>query len=95
SPVLPDVPTVIESGFPGYEVYVWWGIVAPAGVPSSVHQKLTRTINAIVADPPTRKRLLADAAEPMTLDPAAFRKMIHDAVRKWSAVAKEAGIHLN
>ena len=95
SPVLPDVPTVIESGFPGYEVYVWWGIEAPAGVPAAVRQKLTHTIDAIVADPQTRKRLLADAAEPMTLSPPAFRKMIHDGVHKWSAVAKEAGIHLN
>jgi len=95
SPVIPDVPTVIESGFPGYEVVVWWGFETPAGVPAAIQRKLTREINAVVNDPEAKKRLLADAAEPLTLTPAQFRKMIHDGVQKWKAVADEAGIHLH
>jgi tripartite-type tricarboxylate transporter receptor subunit TctC len=91
---LPDVPTVAEAGFPGYEVYVWWGIVVPHGVPASVQNKLRSEFNAILQDPETKKRLLMDAAEPRTISPAEFRKMIHNDVKKWSEVAKKAGIHV-
>jgi tripartite-type tricarboxylate transporter receptor subunit TctC len=94
SPTLPDVPTVAEAGFPGYEVYVWWGIVAPAGVPRAVMDKLRREFSAVLADPETRRRLAADAAEPLALKPPEFRKMIHDDVNKWRAVAKQADIQL-
>ena len=92
SPVVPDVPTVIESGFPGYEVAVWWGIVAPAGTPRPEQDRLRREITAVIHDPETQKRLLADAAEPRTLAPAEMRKMIHDDVKKWRDVARVAGI---
>jgi tripartite-type tricarboxylate transporter receptor subunit TctC len=51
-------------------------------------------LTAILQDPETKKRLLADAAEPRTIAPAEFRKMIHDDVKKWSEVAKKAGIHV-
>ena len=92
SPVVPDIPTVIESGFPGYEVAVWWGIVAPAGTPRPEQDKLRREITTVIQDPETQKRMLADAAEPRTLAPAAMRKMIHDDVKKWRDVARVAGI---
>jgi tripartite-type tricarboxylate transporter receptor subunit TctC len=91
---LPDVPTVAEAGFPGYEVYVWWGIVVPHGVPAAVQNRLRSELNAILQDPETKKRLLMDAAEPRTISPAEFRKMIHNDVKKWSDVAKKAGIHV-
>ena len=92
SPVVPDVPTVIESGFSGYEVAVWWGIVAPAGTPRPEQDRLRREITVVIQDPETQKRLLADAAEPRTLAPAEMRKMIHDDVKKWRDVARVAGI---
>jgi tripartite-type tricarboxylate transporter receptor subunit TctC len=91
---LPDVPTVAEAGFPGYEVYVWWGIVVPHGVPAALQNRLRTELTAILRDPETKKRLLADAAEPRMIAPAEFRKMIHDDVKKWSEVAKTAGIHV-
>lgn len=94
SPVLPDIPTVGEAGYPGYEVYVWWGVVAPAGTPVAVLDKLRREITAVLQDPETTKRLRADAAEPMNLTPAEFRKMIHDDVKKWTDVSKQAGIRV-
>jgi len=94
SPVLPDIPTVIESGFPGYEVAVWWGISAPVGVPRPVYEKLRRAINAVLKEPETQKMLAGEAAEAKSLSPAEFRKLIHDDVRKWAAVAKEAGIKI-
>jgi len=92
SPIVPDVPTVIESGFPGYEVAVWWGIVAPAGTPRPEQERLRREITAVIQDPETQKRLLADAAEPRTLSPGEMRKMIRDDVKKWRDVARTAGI---
>jgi tripartite-type tricarboxylate transporter receptor subunit TctC len=94
SPVVPDIPTVAESGFPGYEVSVWWGITAPAGVPRANLEKLRREITAVLQDPATKKRLLADAAEPQIMTPAEMRKMIQSERKKWTEVAKQAGISL-
>jgi tripartite-type tricarboxylate transporter receptor subunit TctC len=94
SPVVPDVPTVAEAGFPGYEVSVWWGIEAPAGVPKPRLEKLRREVTAVLEDPTTQQRLRADAAEPLAMSPQAMRKMIHAEVTKWADVAHFAGIHL-
>jgi tripartite-type tricarboxylate transporter receptor subunit TctC len=95
SPVVPDVPTFTESGYPGYEVYVWWGISAPAGVPAKIRSQLTQTFAGILNDDATRKRLTAEAAEPRDLPPEQIRKLIADEVRKWTEVAAAAGIKVN
>ena len=92
--VLPDIPTVAESGFPGYEVAVWWGVSAPAGTPRAVLDKLRREITAVLRQPETQKLLAADAAEIRIITPAEFRKFIHDEVTKWTGVAKQAGIRV-
>lgn len=92
SPVLPDVPTVAESGYPGYAVSVWWGIAAPHGIPPAEMATLEKEIGAVLADPQTHKRLLADAAEPLSKSPAEFRAMISQEIRRWRGVAKDAGI---
>ncbi|HEX2827448.1 MAG TPA: tripartite tricarboxylate transporter substrate binding protein [Burkholderiales bacterium] len=89
---LPDVPTVVESGYPGYDVAVWWGVVGPLGIPAALQQKLRAEFNAVLQDPDTIKRLTADSAEPMNLSPAEFRKMIHAEVKKWTGVARSAKI---
>ncbi len=94
SPAVPDIPTVGEAGYPGYEVYVWWGIVAPAGTPGAVLEKLRREITAVLQEPETKKWLLADSAEPMNLTPAEFQRMIRDDLKKWIDVAKQAGIRV-
>ena len=94
SPAAPDIPTVAEAGFPGYEVYVWWGVSAPAGAPRPITEKLRREITAVLQDPETKKRLLADSAEPMNLTQAEFRKMVQDDKKKWADVAKQAGIRI-
>jgi tripartite-type tricarboxylate transporter receptor subunit TctC len=94
SPVVPDVPTVAESGFTGYEVSVWWGIVVPAGTPRSAAERLRREITAILEQPDTQKRLTADAAEPLRMAPEAIRTMIRADVRKWTDVAVQAGIRV-
>jgi tripartite-type tricarboxylate transporter receptor subunit TctC len=89
---VPDVPTVAESGYPGYEVAVWWGVSAPAGVPRPAFDRLRRELTAILRDPETSKLLARDAAEVKIIKPAEFRKLIHDEVVKWTDVAKTAGI---
>jgi tripartite-type tricarboxylate transporter receptor subunit TctC len=92
SPVVPDVPTVIESGYPDYELSVWWGIAAPAGAPKANLDKLRRELAAVIRDPATQKRLLAEAAEPLNLAPAELQAKIRDERKKWADVAKQAGI---
>lgn len=94
SPVVPEIPTFAEAGYPGYEVSVWWGIMAPAGVPKGIGQQLIKAFDNILADPATHKRLHAEAAEPRHATPDEFRKIIREEVIKWQAVAKTAGIQL-
>jgi tripartite-type tricarboxylate transporter receptor subunit TctC len=85
---------VIESGFPGYDVSVWWGLSAPAGVPGPVMKKLSRELTVILKDPATQKRLLADAAQPQIMAPEEIRRMIRSDVKKWTGVAKQANIQV-
>lgn len=92
SPVLPDIPTVAESGYPDYDMSVWWGIAAPSGVSQPVMTKLHKDLTALLDEPQSKKRLLADAAEPLLMTPSEFRKMIGTDIKKWRAVANEAGI---
>jgi len=92
--VLPDIATVAEAGFPGYEVAVWWGVSAPAGTPRAVRDKLRREITAVLRQPETQKLLATEAAEIRIITPTEFRKFIHDEVKKWTGVAKEAGIRV-
>ena len=93
-PVLPDIPTVAEAGFPGYEVAVWWGVSAPTRTPRPVLEKLRREFTSVLKQPETQKLLAADAAEIRIVTPAEFRKFVHDEVRKWTVVAKQAGIRV-
>ncbi len=92
--VLPDIPTVAEAGYPGYEVAVWWGVSAPARTPGTVLDKLHREITAVLRQPETQKLLATEAAEIRIVSPAELRKFINDEVRKWTGVAKEAGIRV-
>ncbi|MDH5246981.1 MAG: tripartite tricarboxylate transporter substrate binding protein [Betaproteobacteria bacterium] len=92
SPVLPDVPTISEAGVPGYDGSVWWGILAPAGVPEGIVTKLNTTIGNILREPEMAKRLADQAAEPIVDTPAAFGKVIATSIEKWARIAKQAGI---
>ena len=91
-PALPDLPTLSESGVPGYEVTNWWGIVAPAGTPTPVVERLHRELAAIVASSETRKRFETEGAEPRQMSPEEFGRFIAAETAKWSRVVKEASI---
>jgi tripartite-type tricarboxylate transporter receptor subunit TctC len=92
SPLLPEVPTISESGVPGYDGSVWWGILGPAGIPAPIVTRLNGVINAIVTEPEMAQRLVAEAAEPVTGTPEAFGKLIVNDIAKWARIAKEANI---
>jgi tripartite-type tricarboxylate transporter receptor subunit TctC len=92
SPLLPDVPTIAESGAPGYEMSIWWGVLAPAGMPSTVVDKLYSEIAAILQQADSQQRLAAEGAEPSPLSSAAFTRLLTAEVAKWQRVAREAGI---
>ncbi len=91
SSAAPELPTVAEV-IPGFEAVSWYGIVAPAGTPASVINLLNRDINAVLADQSLRERLLAGGAEPAGGTPRNFGDYIREEIRKYSEIAKLAGI---
>ena len=90
----PEVPTFEEAGLPGYEAIGWFGVVAPAGTPAAVVDRLNREIAAAAAAPEIRERALAAGAEPYTNSPQEFAALIRDEIRKWGQVIRTAGIKL-
>ena len=96
SPVLPDVPTLNESGLPGYEAGVWWGLLAPAATPAAVIRQLHQTVVANLRTADVRSRLLsAEAAEVVGNTPKEFADFIQSETVKWAGVIKAAGIKLD
>jgi tripartite-type tricarboxylate transporter receptor subunit TctC len=89
---LSDVPTIAESGVPGYDAGVYWGVLGPAGIPRPIVNQLNKEIGTILQDPETIKRLQNEAAEPVVSTPEAFQKLILTDMQKWIRVAKETGI---
>ena len=92
SPLLPNVPTIAESGLPGYDDGIWWGVLGPAGLPGSIVNRLNSEIGAIMSDPDMVKRLEGQGADPVVAPPEAFAKLYASQIAKWARVAKEAGI---
>ena len=92
SPVLPDVPTIAEAALPGYDTGVWWGFLAPAGLPADVKQKLAKDCAEVAQLPGVRQKLLKLGATPVGSSPEVFEKLIHDEYVKWGPIIKAAGI---
>jgi tripartite-type tricarboxylate transporter receptor subunit TctC len=91
---LPDVPTVAESGYPGFEVVNWYGVLAPAGVPRSVIARLAADMSKTVKSPDVRERLVAaglEIVESTPADYAAFRKAD---LARWAQMIKAGNIRL-
>jgi len=91
---LPDVPTVAESGVPGYEVMQWYGFVAPAHTPREVIVKLHAEISNILKSAEVRDKLAADGAEAVGSTPEQFAAFIQSEIDKWTKVVKTAGIRV-
>ncbi len=92
SPLLPEVPTIAEAGAPGYEMSIWWGVLAPAGTPAAISDKLYAEFGSILRQPDSMQRLAAEGAEPVTLASAEFKRLLTAEVDKWKRVAREANI---
>jgi len=89
---LPDVPTVAESGLPGYDSTQWYGVLAPAGTPRDIVARLHDEIVRALRDAEVGKRLAADGAEPVGSSPEEFAAFIKSESEKWAKVAQAAGI---
>ena len=89
---LPDTPTASESGFPGYEVGAWFGLVAPAGTPDAVITRFNAVIKEVLTDPAVRERFAALGATPRSTSPTEFADLIATDIKKWSDVVEKAGI---
>ena len=88
SNLLPQLPTVAESGVPGYESGSWYGIIGPAGVPRTVVARLNTEITAVLGTAEFREQLMAAGADPMTTTPEQFAAYIKTEIAKWAKVIK-------
>jgi tripartite-type tricarboxylate transporter receptor subunit TctC len=89
STVLPDVPTVIEAGVPGYEATIWLGLMAPAGTPKPIVDKLNAALNAVVKRPDIVKLWTSQGAVPMSMTPTEFDAYLRGDIVKWAEVVKK------
>jgi tripartite-type tricarboxylate transporter receptor subunit TctC len=89
---LPDVPTIAESGLPGYESSLWQAIVAPAGTPAAIVARLNRETIAVLNDPDIRAAFAKHGVEPEPGSPDALAVRIREDVKKWRDVVNSAGI---
>jgi tripartite-type tricarboxylate transporter receptor subunit TctC len=88
----PDIPSITEAGFPGIESSVWFGLLAPAGTPKAVVDKINRDTVAILNTQEAKDALLAQGAEPMPMTPREFDTFLRAEIAKWGRVIKAAGI---
>jgi len=91
SPQLPDVPTMVEAGVPGYEVNVWYGVLAPVATPKPIIDKLNAEVVKALNSPDVRERMAKEGAEPIPSTPAEFAAFQKSEVAKWAKVVKESG----
>jgi tripartite-type tricarboxylate transporter receptor subunit TctC len=90
----PDLPTVAESGYPGYEVTNWHGLVGPKGLPKEVVERLNREINALIQSEDMKKHMETEGLEPAGGSPARFGEILKSEAARWAKVVKQAGIKI-
>jgi tripartite-type tricarboxylate transporter receptor subunit TctC len=88
----PDIPTLAEAGVPGYDASSWYGVVAPAGTPKEIVDKLQAAIASVLTVDKIQKVLVAQGLETVGSTPEVFGKRISDELAKWAKIIKEAGI---
>jgi len=89
---LPDVPTIAEAGVPTYESINWWGILAPAGTPPAIVERLHKEIAVLQNEPAVQKHLAAEGAEVQRMSSAEFGAFLEREMKQWGRVVKEGGI---
>jgi tripartite-type tricarboxylate transporter receptor subunit TctC len=92
---LPQVPTVAESGYKGFEAVTWFGILGPANLPRDMVVKLNADINKALKSPELKKQMDAQGADVLGGTPEQFAKLIHDDIPRWGVIVKESGARLD
>jgi tripartite-type tricarboxylate transporter receptor subunit TctC len=91
APGLENIPTVAESGLPGFEVLGWYGVLAPAKLPAPILTRLHKELVTIIRQPDARQRILSEGADPVGSGPEEFRKFMLADLAKWDKVVKQSG----
>lgn len=91
----PDLPTIAEAGFPGYEAGAWQGVVGPAGLPADIVARVHEALMKVVSMPEIRERLNGGGLDIIASTPDEFRRVIRDEIAKWSKVAKDVGARVD
>ena len=92
--VMPDLPTVAESGVPNYDVRVWFGVFLPAGAPRAIVTTLNERIRKIFAAPDVRQRLIEQGADPVTDTPEEFGAYVKTELARWTKIVKDTGARI-
>jgi tripartite-type tricarboxylate transporter receptor subunit TctC len=92
---LPDLPTVAESGLPGFDAGVWYGVLAPAGTPREIVTRLNGEVVRALQQPDYRKLLVGNTIEPIGSSPEQLGQYIRSELAKWGKVIKAAGVHVD
>jgi tripartite-type tricarboxylate transporter receptor subunit TctC len=95
SRVLPELPTIAESGVPGFDATSWNGMLAPAGTSKEIIARLNAEYNRLLADPEISKRMIEIGYEPIGGPPEKFGEFIHAEIVKWAPVVKAVGLKVN
>ncbi len=88
---FPDIPTIAEAGVKGYDVTLWYGVLAPAGTPPAVVTRLHAAMTTALQDPDLRKRLVNDGADPALTKPDEFRAFIKSEIERWAPIIRASG----
>jgi len=94
SPELPDVPTMVESGIPGYEVTSWWGLFGRAGTPEPILDKINRDVNAVLNDPENQKLISEQGAVAAPSSREELKTFVSSEIARWGKVVKDANISI-
>lgn len=91
----PEVPTIAELGYPTFDVHPWWGILAPAGTPRAIVDKVNADVAEILGTPEVQAFFKDQGSEPLIMSPDDFMKLLQDDVQKWAKVVKSSGARLD
>jgi tripartite-type tricarboxylate transporter receptor subunit TctC len=95
SPLLPETPTIAETGIPGYQASTWFGVFAPGGTPKEIVARLNAEINKALSAPELTEHLRMEGAEAIGGTPEEFRTFFRGEIERWAPVVKAAGVKAN
>jgi len=93
--LFPDLPTLDESGFKGFDAQQWYGVVGPAGLPAPIVKALNDTLATVLALPELREKLSIEAIEPQPMSPDQFGEFMRADIARWTQIAKARNIQLD